>query len=82
MSETTSPNIVASLFFTPLPVPNVVFLSIFATLLLVHAVLAILFWRFYGYAIGMLGGLLLELLGYVAKVQLSHNRRKKDTYIM
>ncbi|KAL7822592.1 RTA-like protein [Trichoderma gracile] len=30
----------------------------------------------------MLGGLLLELLGYVAKVQLSHSRANKNAYIM
>lgn len=78
-----SPNSIASLSSTPLLAPNAVFLSIFAgLLLLLHAVLAILLWRSYGYAIGMLGGLLLELLGYVAKVELSHNRGNKDAYIM
>ncbi|CAI6089140.1 unnamed protein product, partial [Clonostachys chloroleuca] len=39
-------------------------------------------WRFYGYAIGMVGGLLLELVGYVAKVQLSYNQSNKNAYIM
>ncbi len=75
-------NSIASLSFTPLLAPNAVFLSIFVTLLVVHAILAIFFWRFYGYAIGMLGGLLLELLGYAAKVKLSRNRGSKDAYIM
>jgi hypothetical protein len=67
--------------FTPLLAPNAIFTTIFTTLLLFHVLLAIRFWRFYGYAIGMLGGLLLELLGYVAKVQLAHHG-DKNGYIM
>lgn len=68
--------------FTPLLAPNAIFTSVFTILLLIHLFLAISFWCFYGYAIGMLGGLLLELLGYVAKVQLAHDRSNKNGYIM
>jgi hypothetical protein len=68
--------------FTPLLAPNAIFTTIFTILLLIHVLLAIRFWRFYGYAFGMLGGLLLELLGYVAKVQLAHDRSNKNGYIM
>ncbi|GES64364.1 related to phospholipid-translocating ATPase [Aspergillus terreus] len=68
--------------FTPLLAANAILTTIFTVLLLVHMLLAIRFWRFYGYAFGMLGGLLLELLGYVAKVQLAHDRSNKNAYIM
>ncbi|PTB79152.1 hypothetical protein M440DRAFT_1436501 [Trichoderma longibrachiatum ATCC 18648] len=84
-TNTTSqvpPNGIGALSFTPLLAPNALFITIFTILLLIHVLFAIRFWRFYGYAIGMLGGLLLELLGYVAKVQLSRNRANKNGYIM
>jgi hypothetical protein len=68
--------------FTPLLAANAILTTIFTVLLLVHMLLAIRFWRFYGYAFGMLGGLLLELLGYVAKVQLARDRSNKNAYIM
>ncbi|EHK48941.1 hypothetical protein TRIATDRAFT_17965, partial [Trichoderma atroviride IMI 206040] len=68
--------------FTPLLAPNALFVTFFTILFTIQIILTARFWRFYGYAIGMLGGLLLELLGYVAKVQLSHNRANKNGYIM
>ncbi|KAJ5900937.1 uncharacterized protein N7473_005007 [Penicillium subrubescens] len=67
--------------FTPLLAPNAIFTTIFTILFLNHLLFTIRFWRFYGYAIGMLGGLLLELLGYVAKVQLARHG-DKNGYIM
>lgn len=73
---------IGGLSFTPLFTVNAVAVALFATLLLVQVLLTVRFWRFYGYALGMLGGLLLELLGYVAKVQLSRNRANKNAYIM
>lgn len=77
-----NPNGVGALSFTPVLVPNVVFLVLFIALFVCQIALTVKFWRFYGYAIGMLGGLLLELLGYAAKVQLSKNRMDKNGYIM
>lgn len=85
MSNNTNPippNGIGALSFTPLFGPNVFFAVVFAIILVLQLLLAIRFWRFYGYAIGMLGGLLLELLGYVAKVQLAKNRANKNAYIM
>lgn len=76
------PNGIGALTFTPVLAANAVFVAIFAILLFVQALLTIKFWRHYGYAIGMLCGLLLEMLGCVAKVQLSHNRHNKNAYIM
>ncbi|RFU80136.1 hypothetical protein TARUN_2099 [Trichoderma arundinaceum] len=76
------PNGIGALSFTPLLAPNALFVTCFTILLLIQLVLTFRFWRFYGYAIGMLGGLLLELLGYVAKVQLSRSRTNKNAYIM
>lgn len=81
-TQTVPPNGVGELPFTPLHAPNAVFAAIFAIILAVQLGLACKFWRYYGYAIGMVCGILLELLGYVAKVQLSNNRKDKNGYIM
>jgi hypothetical protein len=81
-TSTIPPNGIGALTFTPTLAPNAIFATIFTILLLLQTLLTFKFWRHYGYAIGMLGGLLLEMLGYVAKVQLSHNRKNKDAYIM
>jgi hypothetical protein len=77
-----SPNDIGALSFKPLLAPNAIFVTVFIIIFLIQIILTTRFWRFYGYAIGMLGGLLLELLGYVAKVQLSHSRANKNGYIM
>lgn len=77
-----NPNGVGALTFTPELTPNVIFLVLFIALMLGQIGLAVKFWRYYGYAIGMIGGLLLELLGYAAKVQLSNDRMNKNGYIM
>ena len=85
MNNTASeipPNGVGALPFTPQYKTNAAFVAIFTILLLVQTLLTIRSRRYYGYAFGMLSGLLLELLGYVAKVQLSHNRLNKNAYIM
>ncbi|KAK4074768.1 uncharacterized protein Triagg1_4917 [Trichoderma aggressivum f. europaeum] len=76
------PNGIGALSFTPMLAPNAIFTTIYTILLLIQLVLTVRFWRYYGYAIGMLGGLILELVGYIAKVQLSHNRADKNGYIM
>lgn len=76
------PNGIGAVSFTPLLAPNALFVTFFIILFIIQIILTARFWRFYGYAIGMLGGLLLELLGYAAKVQLSHNRANKNGYIM
>lgn len=76
------PNGIGALPFTPLLAPSAVFASIFAILFFLHLVLAAIFRKYYGYAIGMVCGLLLEMLGYIAKVQLSHSRTNKNAYIM
>ncbi|OAA57116.1 RTA-like protein [Niveomyces insectorum RCEF 264] len=76
------PNGVGALSFTPMLLPNVVFAIVFGILLFCQTILACRFWRYYGNALGMLGGLLLEFLGYIAKIQLAHNRHNKSAYIM
>ncbi|KAH8693655.1 RTA1 like protein-domain-containing protein [Talaromyces proteolyticus] len=75
-------NSIGNISFTPLYAPNVIFTVIFSLLLLAQIILTTVYYRFYGYATGMLGGLLLELLGYAAKVMLSHDRGNKNGYIM
>lgn len=84
MNETSTkpPNGIGALTFTPFFAANVVFAIVFSILLLAHVILAARFRHYYGYAIGMLGGLLLEVLGCVAKAKLSHNRADKNSYIM
>ncbi|KAK0766676.1 hypothetical protein N5P37_000402 [Trichoderma harzianum] len=76
------PNGIGALTFTPMLAPNAIFTTVYTILLIIQLVLTVRFWRYYGYAIGMLGGLILELVGYIAKVQLSHNRADKNGYIM
>ncbi|KAL7961600.1 RTA1 domain-containing protein [Trichoderma compactum] len=88
MSSTTNgtshipPNGIGALSFTPMLAPNAIFTTVYTILLIIQLVLTVRFWRYYGYAMGMLGGLILELVGYIAKVQLSHNRADKNGYIM
>lgn len=67
--------------FTPQCAPNEFFLAIYALLIPTQLILSVTSLRFYGYAIGMLGGLILELVGYIAKVQLCHNHDAKGSYI-
>lgn len=76
------PNGIGALTFTPMLAPNAIFTTVYTILLILQLVLTVRFWRYYGYAIGMLGGLILELVGYIAKVQLSYNRADKNGYIM
>ncbi|KAL5094530.1 hypothetical protein Trisim1_007115 [Trichoderma cf. simile WF8] len=76
------PNGIGALTFTPMLAPAAIFTTVYTILLILQLVLTVRFWRYYGYAIGMLGGLILELVGYIAKVQLSHNRADKNGYIM
>ncbi|KAF5647348.1 phospholipid-translocating ATPase [Fusarium tjaetaba] len=82
--NTTTPlrNGIAAIDFSPLLAPDAIFLSFYSIFLLLHVLIAIRFWRFYGYSIGMVCGILLELVGYCGKVQLSHNRDNKNGYIM
>ncbi len=83
MNATVPPsNHIGGLSFVPSYGPNAFFLAVFVILLSAQIVLTYFFWRSYGYAIGMLGGLLLEVLGYAAKVMLSRDRRNKNGYIM
>ena len=81
-STTEQPNRVAAIDFSPLLAPNAILLTFYIILLLFHMGIAVRFWRFYGYSIGMLCGVLLELLGYAGKVQLAHGRFNKNGYIM
>lgn len=84
MNETSTepPNGIGALTFTPFFAGNVILAVIFAMILSVHMALTVRYWRYYGYAFGMLSGLLLEILGCVAKVKLAHNRADKSSYIM
>lgn len=76
------PNGDGALPFTPLLAPSAIFTAIFGILLFLHTFLACKFRRYYGYSIGMLCGVLLEFLGYIAKLLLSNNRTDKNGYIM
>lgn len=80
-SNHVAPNGVGAINFVPILAANAIFLTIFCILLFLHCILVLRFWRYYGYAISMIGGLLLELIGYAAKVQLAHNQSNKNAYI-
>lgn len=77
-----SANGIGALPFTPQMVPALIFSVVYGVLLSLQLLVAARFWRYYGNAIGMLCGLLLELLGYVAKVMLSRDRFNKNGYVM
>lgn len=82
MNVSLTVNAIAALSFHPLLIPNVIFCILFAVLLFCQVILCCIFYHYYGFAIGILGGLLLEMLGYIAKVRLSSNQHDKSFYIM
>ena len=77
-----SPNGEGILPFTPAYAPAAFFTAYYAIMLFCHCILAFAYRKYYGYAIGMICGLLLELLGYIAKVMLSNDRKNKNGYIL
>jgi hypothetical protein len=59
---------------------NIIYLAIFGILLIPQIFFGIKY-KTWGYMAGMLGGLLLEIIGYVGRVQLHDNPFKFDPFL-
>ena len=60
---------------------NAFFLAIFALLLVVHFGLGI-YYRTWGYMVGLCGGLVLEVIGYAARIQMHYNPWLSNPFLM
>jgi hypothetical protein len=71
----------AQITYDPNLAGNVLYLSIFSAALVVNIVLG-LWYRTWGYLIGMLLGCVLEVLGYVGRVQMHFNPFPQDPFFL
>ena len=71
----------AHFLYLPSSAGNALFVAIFAIILFAQIGLGIRYktWGFLG---GMFGGLLLEIIGYAARIELHFNPFKKSSYLM
>lgn len=67
--------------YVPTLAGNALYIAIFALLLLVQIFLGIRYhtWGFLG---GMIGGMILEVIGYVARVQMHYNPFTSNPFLM
>ena len=77
----TCPITEAQVQYVPTLTGNTLYLSIFAFLLAVQLPLG-LFYRTWGFLISMTFGLTLEIVGYVARLQLSHDPFDHNAFLM
>lgn len=70
---------VAQVDYIPTLAGNAIFLAAFGVLLLLHTFLGIRY-RTWGVLVGMFGGLLLEVLGYVGRIQMHYNPFRYDAF--
>ncbi|KAI9833950.1 MAG: hypothetical protein M1819_003459 [Sarea resinae] len=71
----------ANIHYIPSLGGNLAFLIIFAIILILQIGLGI-FYRTWGFLGGMFGGLLLEVLGYVGRVQMHHNPFTQEPFLL
>jgi len=71
----------SSFLYLPSYGANLFFIILFAILIVPHLGLGI-FYKTWGFMIGMLFGLVLEVLGYVARVQLHNNPFDGNAFLM
>ncbi|PSK41783.1 hypothetical protein B9Z65_9169 [Elsinoe australis] len=71
----------AQLDYVPSKSVNLAYLLIFGLLLLVHCVQGV-YYRTWGYAVGMVGGLTLEVVGYAGRLGLHNDIFSFDTFVM
>jgi hypothetical protein len=71
----------AEILYIPSLAGNAFFLAIFLIILLIHIGFGI-HYRTWGVLIGMFCGLLLEILGYVGRVQMHYNPFKFNPFTM
>ncbi|KAI9924203.1 hypothetical protein MW887_007153 [Aspergillus wentii] len=76
----TCPMTLANFDYIPNLAGNVFYLALFGILLLSQIGMG-LYWRTWGYLIGMTGGLVLEVVGYIGRVQLHYNPFPFDPFL-
>jgi len=77
----TCPLELAQVRYDPTLAGNALYLSIFALLLCIHIFLGIRY-RTWGYFGAMFGGLVLEIVGYGARVKMHYNPFLSDPFLM
>ncbi|ERF75848.1 hypothetical protein EPUS_01214 [Endocarpon pusillum Z07020] len=77
----TCPLELASIEYIPTLPGNALYVSLFALCLLVQLYFGIRY-RTWGFLAGMIGGLVLEILGYVARIQIHFNPFREDPFLM
>jgi hypothetical protein len=70
---TTCPVELANIRYVPSLAGNASYLAVFVFFLLVHIILGIRF-RTWGFLGGMVGGLILEIIGYAARIGMHNNQ--------
>lgn len=70
----------AYIYYVPSLAGNAFYAGIFGLFLLAQCILGIRF-RTWGYLAGLLGGLVLEVIGYVGRLQLHNNPFKFTPYL-
>ncbi|KAH1280856.1 hypothetical protein KXV81_008204 [Aspergillus fumigatus] len=68
----TCPLSLANFNYVPNLAGNLLYLALFGTMLVANLGLGI-YYRTWGYLVGMIGGLALEVIGYVGRIQLHYN---------
>ncbi|KAI4178746.1 MAG: hypothetical protein L6R41_008235, partial [Letrouitia leprolyta] len=76
----TCPLTLASVDYIPSLAGNIVYLSLFSVILLLQALFGIK-WRTWSFFGAMFGGLVLEVIGYVARVQMHDNVFASDPFL-
>ncbi|EGP90159.1 unnamed protein product [Zymoseptoria tritici ST99CH_3D7] len=76
----TCPLTLANFTYIPSLAGNVTYLAIFAAILIPHLYLGIRY-KTWGYFVGMVGGLALEIIGYAGRIQLHFNPFPFDPFL-
>ncbi|EAW24515.1 RTA1 domain-containing protein [Aspergillus fischeri NRRL 181] len=76
----TCPLSLANFNYVPNLAGNLLYLALFGTMLVANLGLGI-YYRTWGYLVGMIGGLALEVIGYVGRVQLHYNPFPFDPFL-
>ncbi len=71
----------AQLTYDPSLAGNVIFAVLFGLLLSLHIILGT-YYRTWGYTIGMVGGMILELIGYIGRIQMHYNPFIQQPFFM
>ena len=78
----TCPLALANVHYIPNLGGNALYAAIFGIALIAQFCLTIKYRGTWGYGIAMLGGLILEIIGYVARIQMHSNPFTSDPFLM